>query len=353
MKVKLLFLIITLTVLQAYSQNASTYFPASTGYKWYFKVTPLDSNNNPVTTLTTYRIDSFAVVENYQQLLASIVLSKKNLISLTQNVPYTDSGFYNFQTTNAWEYLKITNMLDSTLFDTLGFYQWIKSLEKWYNSYRFAQTVNSLYTLFQKDTTISINGTNYPMRIKVEARRLNDQSVSTVNGTYTAKKFVHYFNLSYMVLGIFPIKIFEKPDTSWIAQDVWFIKKHSPSIKFNLDTLGLPYSISIPGDIMELVQPTIIKNISSIKPENFLLEQNHPNPFNPSTIIRFHIPVSVNTSLIIYNITGRETETLIKEFLIPGIYEIKWDASKHPSGTYFCKLSAGRFSEVRKMSLIK
>lgn len=61
-------IIIFLLFISAYSfaQNASTYFPASIGYKWYYKNIPLDSLNNPVPALSRYRIDSFAVVADYR-----------------------------------------------------------------------------------------------------------------------------------------------------------------------------------------------------------------------------------------------------------------------------------------------
>jgi len=63
-----------------FSQNASTFFPANPGYKWYYKNIPLDSINNPVQSLSRYRIDSFAIVNTYKGLLANIVRVKDNLL---------------------------------------------------------------------------------------------------------------------------------------------------------------------------------------------------------------------------------------------------------------------------------
>lgn len=100
-----------------------------------------------------------------------------------------------------------------------------------------------------------------------------------------------------------------------------------------------------------------IHTISTKVPESFSLSQNYPNPFNPSTKIVFSIP-SVETtrwvvSLKVYDMLGREVTTLVNQQLSPGTYEVNWDASNYPSGLYFYTLSAGEYSETKKMILIK
>jgi subtilisin-like proprotein convertase family protein len=112
-----------------------------------------------------------------------------------------------------------------------------------------------------------------------------------------------------------------------------------------------------------------IKETSSLLPDNFLLFQNYPNPFNPSTKIAFKIPGSLSrlyreegygfsrgvglVSLKIYDITGREVQTLVNEELQPGTYEVTFDGSLLTSGVYFYQLRAGNFIETKKMLLIK
>lgn len=96
-------------------------------------------------------------------------------------------------------------------------------------------------------------------------------------------------------------------------------------------------------------------------PERFSLKQNYPNPFNPQTKITFSIPLSrgvsegrgVFTSLKVYDILGKEAALLVNENLSPGNYTIDFDASALPSGTYFYRITAGNFNEVKKMTLIK
>jgi photosystem II stability/assembly factor-like uncharacterized protein len=96
-----------------------------------------------------------------------------------------------------------------------------------------------------------------------------------------------------------------------------------------------------------------IKQISSEMPSDYSLHQNYPNPFNPNTIIKFQIKDSKLVTLKIYDILGKEIETLVNEKLSPGSYEVNWNASHYPSGVYFYKLISDGFSETRKMVLLK
>ena len=101
------------------------------------------------------------------------------------------------------------------------------------------------------------------------------------------------------------------------------------------------------------------------KPCRYWLAQNYPNPFNPSTKIKFTVANktasganSLNensrfVTLKIYDILGREITTLINEPKSAGIYEIEWNAANIPSGVYLYKLTAGEFSETKKMLLMK
>ncbi|WP_290660914.1 LamG-like jellyroll fold domain-containing protein [Ignavibacterium sp.] len=92
-------------------------------------------------------------------------------------------------------------------------------------------------------------------------------------------------------------------------------------------------------------------------PESFILEQNYPNPFNPSTKIKFSIPnvgsELAQTVLMVYDILGNEVATLVNEEKPAGVYEVEFNASQLSSGIYFYKLTAGSFTEIKKMLLIK
>jgi hypothetical protein len=85
----------------------------------------------------------------------------------------------------------------------------------------------------------------------------------------------------------------------------------------------------------------------------FALYQNYPNPFNPTTTISFSIPSPAFISLKVYDILGNEVATLVNQERPAGEYEINLDASNLTSGVYFYRLNAGRFTEMKKMILMK
>jgi hypothetical protein len=96
-----------------------------------------------------------------------------------------------------------------------------------------------------------------------------------------------------------------------------------------------------------------INNNNSGIPKDYLLEQNFPNPFNPETKIKFHIPKSGYVSLEIYDALGRRISTIVNENLNAGEYEVEWNALSQPSGVYFYRITASVFSEIKKMVLVK
>ena len=81
--------------------------------------------------------------------------------------------------------------------------------------------------------------------------------------------------------------------------------------------------------------------------------QNYPNPFNPTTVISYSIPMEGLVTLKVYNTLGEEVINLVNEVKQAGNYEVKFDASKFPSGIYFYKLQGGDFVKVKKMMLLK
>ncbi len=115
----------------------------------------------------------------------------------------------------------------------------------------------------------------------------------------------------------------------------------------------------------------LIKSIENneIDLREFSLEQNYPNPFNPSTKIRFTIPASslnpfskgegTLVTLKVYDVLGNEVATLVNEEKPAGVYEVEFstgsfgDASNLPSGVYFYRMTSGKYSETKKMILLR
>lgn len=139
-----------------------------------------------------------------------------------------------------------------------------------------------------------------------------------------------------------------KPDPRWghisvyiPSQDRIIIFGGEGAANFN-DTWGFT-GVSIIG-----VEP-----ISTEIPKLYSLSQNYPNPFNPSTKIKFDLPIKSFVKIIIYNSPGQEITQLVNQELTTGTYSVNWNASNYPSGVYFYRLTAGDYSETKKMILLK
>ena len=135
----------------------------------------------------------------------------------------------------------------------------------------------------------------------------------------------------------------EVPDTAWVYILV-------------ADTTENP---TISGSYA-LIDDLSFEGISDIrKKENtnlvqgYQLKQNYPNPFNPTTNIEFSIPQSSDVELIIYNQLGQTVATLVNERLSAGNYSVDWNAEGFPSGVYFYRITAGDFTQTRKLLFTK
>ena len=139
----------------------------------------------------------------------------------------------------------------------------------------------------------------------------------------------------------YPLHVMEDIGIIWYTQIVPPIGDHGGHLEGCIIS-GTPYGIY-----------TDVKDIEENVPEVFFLLQNYPNPFNPSTRIKYQVASIEKVSLKVYDVLGREIKTLINKQLQPGEYEVEFDGSDLPSGVYLYRLSAGEFSQARKMLLIK
>ncbi len=96
-----------------------------------------------------------------------------------------------------------------------------------------------------------------------------------------------------------------------------------------------------------------VSDLASALPTTYALEAAYPNPFNPTTEIRFALPESVPVSLVIYDALGREVTRLVDGTLAAGYHRVQWEASSMPSGLYLYRLTAGTYTETRRMILMK
>ncbi len=99
--------------------------------------------------------------------------------------------------------------------------------------------------------------------------------------------------------------------------------------------------------------PTSVKTDEQEIPTEYALMQNFPNPFNPTTYIRFQLPNESNVKLTVYDAIGREVVTLINNRLNAGTYTVEWNAKNMASGVYLYRIEAGNFVKTNKMLLLK
>ena len=98
---------------------------------------------------------------------------------------------------------------------------------------------------------------------------------------------------------------------------------------------------------------TPVEKTPGIVPVEFRLDQNFPNPFNPTTTIRFAVPKPTSVKLVLYDILGREVSTLIDQKIPCGEHEVTFEADNLPSGVYVARLQAGEFTATRKLVLLR
>jgi hypothetical protein len=102
-----------------------------------------------------------------------------------------------------------------------------------------------------------------------------------------------------------------------------------------------------------------LESVSSIKFENknepveYALFNNYPNPFNPTTTIKYEIPGRSFVTVKVYDVLGNEITTLVNEEKSAGNYEVTFSPQGLPSGIYFYQLQAGSFFQTNKMILLK
>lgn len=150
----------------------------------------------------------------------------------------------------------------------------------------------------------------------------------------------------------------------------WFVEKNVSAMnytKFEIDDNLLKMNAyNMSGTLIDSLtivkqEETHIVSLETKTPTGFTLNQNYPNPFNTTTMIKYNLTKPNNITLKIFNLSGQEIETLVKEFQSVGEYQINWQPKGLTSGIYFYRLQVGypsansgqRFSETKKLILQK
>ncbi len=123
----------------------------------------------------------------------------------------------------------------------------------------------------------------------------------------------------------------------------------------------IPQFFVVQGGKLQVVSgvpPVSVETEDPLIPDEFIVHQNFPNPFNPETEIRFALTKDSHVAINVYNTLGQQIGTLIDTEYAAGFHSVRWDGkdrngSPVSSGVYLYQIQAGEFSQVRKMSLIR
>jgi len=130
----------------------------------------------------------------------------------------------------------------------------------------------------------------------------------------------------------------------------------------NAETVAvIPQFFVVQGGKLQVVSaapPVSVETEDPIKPDEFIVHQNFPNPFNPETEIRFALTRNSHVLINLYNTLGQQIGTLVDTQYTAGVHSVHWDGKDRngrpvSSGVYLYQIQAGEFSQVRKMSLIR
>ena len=119
------------------------------------------------------------------------------------------------------------------------------------------------------------------------------------------------------------------------------------------DTLDNLYHMAVPTQTIKDLATAIDDGVVSELPQKFSLHQNFPNPFNPTTTIRFDLAAISHVKLTVYNALGQKVAQLVNKNMTAGFKGVVWDASNMPSGIYFYRLETDNYTETKRMVLLK
>lgn len=222
---------------------------------------------------------------------------------------------------------------------------------------RYGNSRNTTNNTFTLNAPINLTGTLNP-RIEFATRFATEKGfdyariqVSSNNGsTWTS------------LAGRYTTTVSSQPsytgNQSWVVDQINIASYAGQTIRirFNYICDG-----GQPGDgfffdnfkVLNYTLTTGVSQIGTEVPERFALKQNYPNPFNPVTRINYDLPKAGFVTMKIYDVTGKIVANLISQNQNAGRYSVDFIANDFPSGTYFYKLEAGDFSEVKRMVLVK
>ena len=221
----------------------------------------------------------------------------------------------------------------------------------WYNSI--------LYGSFPIDTLqdVGLNTQNEALNLGSDAR------IGDVNGDgYNDLLIQTYAGYPDIKLWLGSSTMYELPVKEWEGLSSGFGRLIAATGDVNGDGADdiaiaeIPFSSATGKVYIYMGDTSVVNKVKYegiVTPKSFKFFEPYPNPFNPSTKIKYSIPQIVKVQIKILDILGKEVVTLVDEEQSAGTYEVKWNAEKLPSGIYFSQIKAGNFIKTKKMLLLK
>jgi len=227
---------------------------------------------------------------------------------------------------------------------------------------RYSNTKDNTNNQFTLTNAISLANTNNP-RVEFAAKWAMEKSGSTYYDYTRLQISTDNGSIWTSLPGRYTVTASSQPGWSgsrrWVYESINLNAYKNMNVKFRFTM----YTDSgTPGDgfyfddfrvVDYFNSVTGISNISGEAPSVYSLSQNFPNPFNPSTSIKFGLPKDGFVSLKIFDVTGKEIMKLLSADMKAGSYKIDFNAADLSSGIYYYQITSGSFVETRKMILIK
>lgn len=222
---------------------------------------------------------------------------------------------------------------------------------------RYGNSRNTTNNTFTLNNPINLTGTLNP-RIEFATRFATEKTFDYARIQISSNNGSTWTNLA----GRYTTTLSGQPSytgiQSWVVDQINLAAYTGQTVRIRFNYIC---DSGEPGDgfffddfkVINYLVSTGVTQIGTEVPEKFSLSQNYPNPFNPTTKIHYSLPKAGFVTMKIYDVTGKIIANLVSQNQNAGRYSVDFIANDFPSGTYFYKLEAGEYNEVKRMVLVK